>query len=95
VLYIPKDGKEVLEKIAQTEKLEDRSLRAKQCADMLKLTMQAVVDKEDNKVNAAYAGWPERLVVVGVDGKIGYYGGPGPGAFRPAELEQWLKTNLK
>jgi type I thyroxine 5'-deiodinase len=52
-----------------------------------------VVDKDDNKVNAAYAGWPERLVVVGVDGKIAYYGGPGPFGFRPNEVEDWLKKH--
>ena len=95
VLYIPKDGKEVLEKITQTSTLEDRSLRAKQCAEMLKMTMPAVVDKEDNKINAAYAGWPERLVIVGMNGKLAYIGGPGPGGFKPNEVEQWLKTNVK
>ena len=27
----------------------------------------------------------------GVDGKIAYYGGPGPGGFKPGEVEKWLK----
>ena len=53
------------------------------------------MDKEDNKVNTAYAGWPDRMYVVGVDGKIAYQGGPGPGGFRPAEVERWLKENVK
>ena len=95
VLYILKDGKEVLEKLGQTSTLAERSQRATQCTAMLKMTMPAVVDKEDNKVNAAYAGWPERLFVVTTDGKIAYMGGPGPGGFRPAEVERWLKDNLK
>ncbi len=85
----------MLEKIGQTNDVKERSERAQQCTAMLKLTMPAVVDKEDNKVNAAYAGWPERLVVVGADGKIAYYGGPGPFGFKPAEVEKWLKENLK
>ncbi len=55
----------------------------------------AVVDKADNKVNKAYAGWPDRLVVVGVDGKIAYLGSPGPGGFKPAEVEAWLKKSVK
>jgi hypothetical protein len=95
VLYVRKNGADVLEKIAQTSTIDERNRTAKICAEMLKMTMPAVVDKVDNKVNAAYAGWPERLVVVGVDGKIAYYGGPGPGGFRPAEVENWLRQNVK
>ena len=91
VLFTVKDGKEVLEKVGQTSTLQERSERAQQCATTLKLSIPAVVDREDNKVNAAYAGWPERLVIVGMDGKIAYYGGPGPFGFRPAEVEDWLK----
>ena len=69
--------------------------RAEQCLASLKLSIPAVVDKDDNKVNIAYAGWPDRLVVVGVDGKIAYKSGPGPKGFRPEEVEQWLKENVK
>jgi hypothetical protein len=92
---VVKNGKEVLEKIGQTNTLEERSERAQQCTAMLKMTMQTVVDKADNKVNKAYAGWPERLVVVGVDGRIAYMGGEGPGGFKPGEVEAWLKANAK
>jgi type I thyroxine 5'-deiodinase len=53
-----------------------------------------VIDREDNKVNAAYSGWPDRLYVVGKDGRIAYKGGPGPGGFKPAEVEAWLKKNV-
>ncbi len=61
----------------------------------MKLGIPALVDKEDNKVNAAYAGWPDRLVVVGLDGKIAYMGHPGPQGFKPKEVEIWLKKNTK
>jgi hypothetical protein len=54
-----------------------------------------VIDREDNKVNAAYAGWPDRLYVVGVDGKIAFKGGPGPSGFKPQEVEEWLKKNVR
>jgi hypothetical protein len=62
---------------------------------MLRLTIPAVVDKTDNRVNYAYAAWPERLVVVGTDGRIAYYGGPGPAGFKPAELADWLRKNVR
>ena len=53
---------------------------------------QFLIDKAANEI---YAGWPERLYVVGVDGKVAYKGGPGPGGFKIAEVEEWLKKNLK
>ena len=84
VLFTLKDGKEALEKIVQTTSLEERSGHAERCLATLKLTLPAVVDREDNAVNRAYAGWPDRLVVVGVDGRIAYWGGPGPKEFRHA-----------
>jgi hypothetical protein len=94
-LYTLKDGKEVLQKIAQTNTLEERTAVAQQCTAALKLTLPTVVDKEDNKVNQDYAGWPDRLVIVGTDGAIAYKGGPGPQGFKVNEVEQWLEKNLR
>jgi hypothetical protein len=91
ILYTLDQGKEVLLKITQTNTLEERSQRAQQCVATLKLTMPTLVDREDNRVNQLYAGWPDRLIVVGKDGKIAYMGGPGPKGFKPAEVEAWLR----
>lgn len=82
-------------KIEQAETLEQRAGNAKVCLAALKLSIPTVIDKDDNKVNAAYAGWPDRMYVVGVDGKIAYKGGRGPGGFKPNEVEEWLKKNAK
>ena len=57
--------------------------------------MPALIDSDDNIVNRAYAGWPDRLYVVGVDGKVAYKGGQGPFGFKTPELEAWLRTNIK
>jgi hypothetical protein len=84
-----------LVKIPQTQKVEERTEVAKQCVDTLKLTMPTLIDREDNKVNSAYGAWPDRLYIVGADGKIAYQGGPGPGGFRVNEVEDWLKANVK
>jgi hypothetical protein len=91
VLFVKKDGKEVLEKIKQTETFDVRAETAQVCATSLNLSIPTLVDKDDNKVNEAYAGWPDRMAVVGVDGKIAYYGGPGPRGFKRDEVEKWLK----
>ena len=84
----------MLEKIKQSSTLDERAQNAQVCVSALKLSVPTVIDREDNKVNTAYAGWPDRLYVVGVDGRIAYKGGPGPGGFKPAEVERWLKENL-
>ena len=95
VLFTLKDGEKKLLKIVQTEKVEDRSETAKQCVDMLKMTMPTLIDRADNKVNSEYGAWPDRLYVVGKDGKIAYQGGPGPGGFKVNEVEKWLRENTK
>ena len=85
----------MLAKVGQTDTAADRSANAAVCVAALKLSVPTVIDGADNKVNAAYAGWPDRLYVVGPDGKVAYKGGPGPAGFKPAEVEAWLKANAK
>jgi hypothetical protein len=95
IVTIVKDGKKVLDKVGQTRSLEERRERAQQFIEAMNLTIPTVVDEEDDCVNRAYAAWPERLYVVGSDGKIAYQGGPGPGGFRVAEVESWLRAHTK
>lgn len=40
--------------------------------------------------NTAYGAWPDRLYLVGRDGRIAYKGGRGPSGFRPEALEEAL-----
>jgi hypothetical protein len=75
---------------AQPRSLEERRSIAAQCCTRLKLTMPCVVDTIDNKVDEAYAAWPERLFVIAADGRVAYAGGQGPFAFNPDELSSWL-----
>jgi Iodothyronine deiodinase len=85
----------VLKKIMQTDSVEKRAENAEICVTALKLSVPTVIDGDENEVNVAYAGWPDRLYVVGVDGQIAYKGGPGPGGFKVDEVERWLKHNTK
>ncbi len=78
--------------VRQTDTLEERRELAAETVQELKLSFPVVVDKIDNKVNAAYAGSPDRLVIVGVDGKVAFYGERGPKGFKPSEVEAWLKN---
>ena len=56
------------------------------------LSIPTVIDGMDNKVNQAYKAWPDRVFVVGTDGKLGVAAKRGPFGFAPA-IEQagdWL-----
>jgi hypothetical protein len=61
----------------------------------LRLRIPALVDREDNRVNAAYAGWPDRLYIIALDGTIAFAGGPGPWGFQPTKVDAWLKANIR
>ena len=95
VLFIERDGQQLLETIRQTRTLDQRRETAKICTASLQLSIPTLVDKDDNRVNEAYGGWPDRMAVVGLDGKIAYYGEKGPRGFRSDHVELWLRTFTK
>jgi Iodothyronine deiodinase len=73
----------------------ERADVARVCMTKMELRpIPAAVDRLDDRVNRAYSAWPDRLFLVGRDGKIVYAGGPGPGGFRPEELERAMKKEL-
>jgi len=47
--------------------------------------MPILVDGMENAASIAFAAWPERIYVVGRDGRIIYSGAPGPYGFDPSE----------
>jgi type I thyroxine 5'-deiodinase len=47
----------------------------------------ALIDGIENTVERQYTGWPDRLMVIGRDGRVLYKSEPGPFGFQPAELE--------
>lgn len=73
---------------------EERKGVAKTMCTKLELSMPTLIDGLDDAVGKAYSGWPDRLYLVGKDGKIAYKGGPGPRGFQPAELEAAIRQVL-
>ena len=92
----PTDGRQVgsnrkskvLYKQATT--LNQRKNTAKACKVGLKINIPIIVDGMNNAANRAYGGWPDRLYIVGTDGRIAWRGGRGPRGFRPADMEAEL-----
>ncbi len=73
---------------------KERGNVASACVKELNLPMRAVIDRIDDKTGAAYSAWPDRLYLVGKDGKIAYAGGRGPFGFKPDELEESIIEEL-
>lgn len=48
------------------------------------------VDDMTDIADELYASWPERLYVIGTDGKVAYKGQTGPFGFEPDEVDAWL-----
>ncbi len=69
----------------------ERIAVAKTMCTKLDLKLPPLIDHLNDQVNQAYNAEPDRLYLVGIDGKIAYQGGHGPRGFKPAELEQAIK----
>ena len=63
------------------------------CVTHLRLDLPAVVDRVDDEVARRYGGWPDRLYLIGRDGRIAYQSGPGPDGFVVAELETAIERS--
>jgi len=78
----------------QPKTLAERAAIAKECLKTMTLTMPCLLDNMENTTENAYSGWPDRLCVVDINGKVAYYGAQGPAGFRPAEAEMALEEVL-
>ena len=80
--------------VAQPTTWTGRKDVAARCCSTLKMTMPLLVDTIDDQVGHAYSGMPDRLYVIGKDGRIVYKGGRGPFGFKVGEMEQALLLHL-
>jgi hypothetical protein len=80
--------------VADPVSLEERAEVAEACAARLETRIPTLLDDVDDAVASAYGGWPDRLYLVGRDGRIAFQGGRGPDGFQPAELAHAIQTEL-
>jgi hypothetical protein len=73
---------------------EERASVAGACAVRLEIRMPVVIDALDNEVARQYGGWPDRLYLIGRDGRLAFQGEEGPFGFRPEELEAAIQAEL-
>jgi hypothetical protein len=69
----------------------ERQNTASACVRNLGIHVPALLDGIDNRTERAYTGWPDRLYVIGRDGRIAFKTAPGPFGFSARALEQSLQ----
>ena len=74
---------------------EERLGVAQRCDARLDLSaFTVVIDDIKDTTSAAYAAHPDRLYLVGKEGRIAFAGGPGPREFSAPELEDAIRGEL-
>jgi type I thyroxine 5'-deiodinase len=72
----------------------ERATVANACIRKLGIHFPALLDGFDNRVEAAYTGWPDRLYLIAQGGRVLYKSKPGPFGFQPNELAQAMQSSL-
>lgn len=64
----------------------ERAGVASACVRKLGIHFPALLDGFDNRVEAAYTGWPDRLYLIAQGGRVLFKSKPGPFGFHAGEL---------
>ena len=81
--------------ITQHRTIKERREVAGMCELTLQYGIPTLVDEMDDEVMKAYAALPDRLYLVGKDGRIAYASGRGPFGFKPTELSEAIDRELE
>ena len=80
--------------VADPVSLGERAAAAEACALRLETRIPILLDGLDDAVASAYGGWPDRLYLIGRDGRVAFQGEVGPFGFRPEELAAAIELEL-
>lgn len=80
--------------LADPKTLDEKEGHATACTRNLDIRFTTLIDGMDHQVESDYTSWPDRLYLVGKDGRIAWKGAPGPRGFKPAELEAAIQDAL-
>lgn len=71
---------------------EERETVAASCVRKLHIPIPALIDSVDDLVEKEYTSWPDRLYLIGSDGRVRFKSEPGPFGFDPKGLGAALGT---
>jgi hypothetical protein len=80
--------------VADPTSLEERAAAADACVLRLRTRIPVLLDDVDDDVALAYGGWPDRLYLIGRDGRVAFQGERGPDGFKPEELASAIYSNV-
>lgn len=80
--------------VADPTSREERAGLAEACLVRTAVRLPTLVDDLDDQVARQYGAWPDRLYLIGRDGRIAYQGAEGPFGFKPEELEAAIEREL-
>ena len=72
----------------------ERTAMADICVVRLAIKIPSLLDGVDNRVERAYTGWPDRVYIIGTDGRLRYKSAAGPFGFSTSALEAALQQTL-
>jgi hypothetical protein len=78
----------------QPRGFDERKELAKVLVERLKYRIPLAIDGMDDGAGQAFAAWPERIYILGQEGRVLYKGGMGPFGFLPEEAEAALARAL-
>jgi Iodothyronine deiodinase len=73
------------------QSFDERTEVASSCVLKLGIKIPAVVDDMNNSTERAYTGWPDRIYLIGRDGRVALKTKPGPFGFNPSLLDMHLE----
>ena len=76
----------------QHQSYDEREEVAQSCTIGLHISIPTLVEEMDNAIDEAYGAAPERLYLIGKNGRVLYHGGAGPHLFDIEELDEALQT---
>ena len=80
--------------VADPTSLGERAAAAEACVLRLRTRIPVLLDEVDDAVALAYGGWPDRLYLIGRDGRVAFQGERGPDGFKPEELAHAIEAEL-
>ncbi len=79
----------------QPKTFDDRKTLAKVLVERLNYRMPLAIDSIDDQAGKIFAAWPERIYILGPEGRVLYKGEMGPFGFHPEAAEKALTALLR
>ena len=91
---VDSDRPSPIQAVEQPVSTEERRKVAAEFVKNNKIEIPTLLDNIDDKASTDYATLPDRLFLVGKDGKIAFSGDPGPRGFQPELLKSAIESEL-